>query len=186
MITKTERVELRSVVRGQLKVLRAEIEQRKAELLAEMENRIADRYRDVDEQQQALMWKAHEICEAASREITDLFVGQQAERGLHDDREISVQQPIRVRMEPIEWSKRDRVQLRRAMVAAIEAQIEGALLNLQRQEADLLRTLAVGAIESEEAKAFLTGIPSVAELVPSARLAELEAQFINEQGDSDG
>lgn len=32
-------------------------------------------------------------------------------------------------------------------------------------------------LESEEARAFLADIPSVAELVSGARLAELEAQF---------
>jgi hypothetical protein len=44
---------------------------------------------------------------------------------------------------------------------------------VERQEADLLRTLAVEALESEEARAFLKMIPSVAELVPSTRLNEL-------------
>jgi hypothetical protein len=68
------------------------------------------------------------------------------------------------------------------MVAAIEAQIEGALMRLDREEADLLRTLAIGAIESEEARNFLSAIPTVAELVPASRLAELEASLTIEDG----
>lgn len=179
MITKGERTELRSIVRQQFKVLRSETEQRKAELIAEMEGRISDHYSDVDQKQQDLMWKCNEITEAASRQITDLLRGEEVNRGGLGRRfeEISVNRPIRVQMEPIGWNKEERVQRRRALIAAIEADIKGALMRLERQEADLLRTLAIGAIESEEAQAFLTAIPSVAELVPASRLAELEAQF---------
>jgi hypothetical protein len=187
MITKGERTELRSIVRQQFKVLRHEVEQRQAEMIADLDAQIAQRYADVDKQRQDLMWKAEEICQAASREITDLFKGTGAVKGYADshvrraaqeeDIEVTIQRPVRVGMEPITWSKADRVQLRRAAVARIEADVKGALLNLERREADLLRTLAVGAIESEEARAFLEGIPTVAELVPQARLLELEAQF---------
>lgn len=181
MITKGERTELRSIVRQQFKVLRHEVEQRQAEMLADLDEQIAQRYAQVDAERQALMWKAHEICEAASRELTDLLSGTAAHKGEDHPRllgeEVSVRQPVSVRMERICWSTEDRVQLRRAAVERLEANVKGALLNLERREADLLRTLAVGAIESEEARAFLEGIPTVAELVPAARLAELEAQF---------
>lgn len=178
MITKGERTELRSIVRQQFRVLRAETEQRKHELLAEMEQRIAEHYAATDKQRQDLMWKCHQICEEASRQITDLLIGETVERGgLHGDEEISVKHPITVRMEPIRWSDQEKVQRRRAVAAGIEAQIKAALMQLERQEADLLRTLAVGAIESEEARRFLESIPTVAELVPAARLAELEASL---------
>lgn len=182
MITKAERGELRSIVRQQFKVLRHEVEQRQAELIADLDEKIAERYADVDEQRRQLMWKAHEICEAASRELTDLFCGSDAQHGDADiryradldDREVGVEHPVRCHMDHISWSKADRYQLRRAAVGRIEADVKGALLNLERREADLLRTLAVGAIESAEARAFLEGIPTVAELVPAARLAELD------------
>ena len=187
MITKGERTELRSIVRQQFKVLRHEVEQRQAELVAELDGKIADKYADEDRQQQALMFRAHEICEAAGREITDLLKGSGVVHGYADPHirrageadppEVSIERPVRVSLETVSWSKADRHQLRRAAVARIEAEVKGALLNLERREADLLRTLAVGAIESAEARAFLEGIPSVAELVPAARLLELEAQF---------
>lgn len=183
MITKAERTELRSIVRQQFKVLRAEIGQRQAEMRSEIEARIVERYRDVDEQRAQLTWKANEILDAASREITDLFIGAGADRGdPYRDPEISIERPIRVAMERIAWNTEDRVQLRRAMHSAVEADIRAALLRLDRQEADLLRTLSVGALESAEAQAFLASIPTVGELVPAARLAELEAQFANEDG----
>ena len=112
MITKAERTELRSIVRGQFKVLRAEFVQRQAELLAELEQRIADRYGESDAGRAKVAWRLREIVEEA--------------------------------------------------------------IALDRQEADLLRTLAVGALESEEARAFLAAIPTVGQLVPAARLAELD------------
>lgn len=185
MITKAERTELRSIVRGQFKVLRHEVEQRQAELLADLDSQIATRYADEDRQQQALMFRAHEICEAAGREITDLLKGSGVVHGhaditgrfAEDTPEVSIERPVRVLMETVTWSKADRLQLRRAAVERLQASVKGALLNLERREADLLRTLAVGAIESAEARAFLEAIPTVAELVPAARLLELEAQF---------
>lgn len=177
-ITKTERTELRSIVRQQFKVLRSETEQRKAELIAEMEGRIADHYCEVDKQRQDLMWRCNEIVEEASRQITDLLRGEEVDRGgIRRFEEITVNRPVRVQMEHIAWSQEEKVQRRRALASAIEADIKGALMRLERQEADLLRTLAVGAIESEEARQFLTSIPSVAELVPASRLAELEASL---------
>jgi hypothetical protein len=188
VITKGERTELRSIVRQQFKVLRHEVAQRHAELVADLDEQIAERYANVDEQRRQLMWKAHEICETASRELTDLFSGTGAVKGIagmvgaHDP-EVSVKHPVRCRMEEITWSQADRVQLRRAAMSRLDERVKGALLSLERREADLLRTLAVGAIESEEARAFLTGIPTVGELVPGGRLAELEAQLVNDQGD---
>lgn len=185
MIAKGERTELKSIVRQQFKVLRAEVLQRQAELEAEAEQRIVARYRDVDDKREALTWKIAGVLETASREITDLLQGSNAVHGTErrygwdDDEpvEVSVERPVELHFPTIHWRTEDRVQLRRALVTAIHAEIKGALLQLDRQEADLLRTLAVGALESEEAHKFLTSIPSVAELVPAARLKELEAQF---------
>lgn len=188
MITKGERTELRSIVKGQFKVLRHEVEQRHAEMVADLDEQIAQRYAEVDGQRRALMWRSEEILQACSRELTDLFGGSGAVKG-HDRAaefgdlygqlgpEVSIERPVRVGMEDVTWSKADRAQLRRAATERLAAQVKGAMLNLERREADLLRTLAVGAIESEEARSFLTGIPTVGELVPAARLSELEASF---------
>jgi hypothetical protein len=57
----------------------------------------------------------------------------------------------------------------------LNAKVAAAGVTLQRQEADLLRQLAVDAIETDDARTFLAGIPTVSQLVPATRLAELEA-----------
>jgi len=71
----------------------------------------------------------------------------------------------------------DRTQLHRALVAGVKQQVVAAALALDRQEADLLRALAMEGLESEAARAFLARIPTVAELVPAARLREIEAAY---------
>ena len=75
----------------------------------------------------------------------------------------------------IRWDVTDRLALRHAALKDIEARAAAAVLSLSRQEVDLLEQLARVALESEEAMAFLASIPSVGELVPAARMDELEA-----------
>lgn len=185
MIAKGERTELKAIVKQQFKVLRSELAQRKAEMVADIELRIVDRYREVDEAQEKVMWRVHEIIKDAERQITDLLAGSGARHGdggwyHRDAADVSVETPVELPMPRIHFSSENRTQLHRAMTTAIEADIKGALLRLDRQEADILRTLAVGALESEEAHQFLGSIPTVGELVSAARLAELEAEFATE------
>lgn len=173
MITKTERNELRSIVRQQFKVLRAEVHQRTAELIADLDEQIADRYKDEDEAWGVAVTKANEAALEANRAINDIF------RDLlgpsHGDR-VFVQAVV-------PRQPRDhRALLVRTGMAHLTAQGRAAILRLDREEADLLRKLAIGALESEEAHAFLGAIPTVGQLVSSARLAELEASLGPDEG----
>ena len=170
MITKAERTELRSVVRGQFKVLRSELEQRKAELLADVEGEIVQRFAADDQEWAVAMHKVHEAILQANRDINSaLYDHGFAEKGSTERNWVSMFQAPKQPQEK-------RGDLRQIAHRNIEADMKAALLRLERQEADLLlRTLAVGAIESEEARMFLEAIPTVGELVPVARLAELEA-----------
>jgi hypothetical protein len=63
------------------------------------------------------------------------------------------------------------------MQAGVKAKVKAALHDLEREESVLLEELLVGEIESEEGRAFLSRIPTAAQLVPSSRLAEIERQF---------
>ena len=166
MITKTERNELKAVVRQQMKVLRAEVEQRKAELLADVDEQIVARFSEDDQKWADAAHLAHEAVMEANRKVNDAY------RELTGDRHV---ERMYVQATVPQKPARERIVLRKAAESRIEEQVAGALLKLQRQEADLIRTLAVGALESEEARAFLDSIPTVSELVPAARLAELEA-----------
>jgi hypothetical protein len=177
-----ERRELRSVVRAQFKVLRAEVEQREAELDAEAEHRLMERYRDEDKQVEDLNWRIAQIVGLANREIEDLMREvSDIQDGGRWQQMYSLSAPLARR------SSEDRKQLRSALRAGIKSQVKSAQLSLDRQEADLLKQLAMDGLESDAAQAFLTRIPAVAELVPSQRLREIEAAFDKGRGGgSDG
>lgn len=177
MMTPGERRELRTVVRQRMKVLRADVEQRRMEMLAEAEQRLMERYRDQNKAIEDLNFRIAEVAEQASREITDLIL---AARGEQDG--VSIRRPVRLNTPRISSQIEDRSQLHRAMVAGIEAQVKNAQLTLDRQEADLLQTLALSSIETDAAREFFAQIPSVAELVPAARLREIEAAFDDASG----
>ena len=168
MITKTERTELRQIVRQQFKVLRAELEQRQVEMIAGLEDEIAEKFRADDEQWAALQHRVHELVMEANRGINDaLYESGYTDRGTTERMWLSVR--------PMSKPDGSRIELRRHAQSRIAAQVKAAQLDLDRREADTLRSLAVGAIESEEARTFLESIPTVGELVPTTRLAELES-----------
>lgn len=169
MITKAERTELRSITRQQFKVLRAEVAQRQAEVLADAEGQISERYADQDKAWSDASQQAHEVILEANRRLNDIY------RALDPAWSESMIVMGRLPLQPA----RRRTELRVIAGATITAKVKAALLQLDRQEADLLRHLAVGALESDEAHAFLQGIPAVGELVPTSRLAELEASLGN-------
>lgn len=177
MIPKGERTELKSIVKQQFRVLRAECEQRQAELLANVEDEMRTRFATDDQAWNTCTHKVHEAVMEANRAINDALheAGYQA-RGATE--RMWVQTPH------IRKPQEDESQLRRVAHSHINEQTRAAKLALDRQEADMLRTLAIGAIESEEARAFLQSIPVVGELIPAARLAELEAR-LTEQSDTE-
>jgi len=173
LIPPGERRELRSVVRQQFKVLRTEVKQREAELIAQGEARLVERYRDEDKRIDDLNWKLTEIGREAQRQIDDLL----REHSTSEDGGQWGRRPGEVSIRAVSRKSEDRVQLHRAFEAGVKEQVRNALFLLDRQEADLLRTLALESLETPQARAFLDRIPTVAELVPSARLREIESAF---------
>lgn len=171
-ITPGERRELRSVVRQQMKALRAEVAQREIELSAEVETRLAERYRADDARADEFARRARELTREANNKMEALLAdfaedfagGKWVGKPLFDTPRVY-------------RTHEDRKQLRTAMLAGIKTQARQALLELDRQEADLLRDLALDGLETSAARAFLGRIPTVAELVPSKRLREIEAEF---------
>lgn len=167
-----ERRELRAVVRAQMKVLRAEVAQREIELRAEVEARLVERYRDEDRRNDALNREIADIHADANQQLREALTEfEDLADGGTWRRVTGFQAPYISRKES------DRRQLRDALLAGIRVQVRQALLALDRQEADLLRDLAIEGLETAAARAFLGRIPSVAELVPTKRMREIEAEF---------
>jgi predicted nucleic acid-binding Zn ribbon protein len=163
-ITNAERTQLRSVIRQQFKVLRSEVELRRVELAADLERALTIRFTDHDKRWGDAIFLVQEAGREANRKANDII------RGLMDD--WKEQEVIATRS--INTPTQERTQLRRDGIAHIDADVRAALVTLDRQEADLLRRLAEGALESDEARAFLGTIPTVASLVPGTRMLELE------------
>lgn len=181
MISKAERAELRSVVRQQFKVLAAEVQQRRAELVADADRQVAARYADDDKAWREAEWLIDEAAREANRKANDVMRGLLGDAWpvSHDKVLVSTSMQRIRQMQPLEA----RTEARGAMVRRIDAQVRQAQLALARQEANLLTDLASDAVESAEARAFLRRIPTVSELVPAVRLAELEQRLAEQGGD---
>lgn len=179
LMSKSERAELRSVTRQQFKVLRDEVRQREKELLATIEAEMADRYREQDKARADVGFVLGQIALEANRKANDLLREHADATGgepAPDGHDFNLFHQPKIR-----WPENDRYSLREQAHRELTARVSGAVARLNRQEADLLRELALDAIESEEAHRFLANIPSVSELVPATRLAALEASL----GDDD-
>lgn len=166
-MNKGERDELRRLVRQRSKVLREEVKARTAELAADVEQKLIARFYDRDEQRLEAEREIQGIIDEANAKIGEAL-------GKVDMKLTGIGRSM---LPPahIFWDQSDRHALRTAAIKDIEARAAAAILNLSRQEVKLLEELARGALESEEAMAFLASIPSVGELVPAARMEELEA-----------
>jgi len=170
-ITKGEREELRRVVRGDFKALRLEIGVRRAELLADIERAIAMRFRANEDAIAAADLEITGIVREANARISRVL--ETAARSA-DGYELRWQ-PLATPL--LRWERQQRDELRRAMIADLDARIIAAQATMARQENNLLKELSTGALSSPSATAFLERIPTVAALVPESRLAELEEAF---------
>lgn len=169
MITKGERTELRSLIRQRFRVLRSEVIQRQAELEAELQARVTARFADEDKAWADGMFLIEEAAREANRKANDILRGMNLEGLDMDGKDFQI-----VVTRSINKPHSGRTNLHREGLARIAAQVKAAFAQLDRQEVDLLTRLAAGALESDEARAFLGEIPTVSTLVPADRLLQLE------------
>lgn len=176
MMTKADRAELRSLIRQRFKVLRADVAQREKELYSELEERLNERCDNDDKAWSDVMFIIGQAVDEADRKANDAVVGLVGRDAWpHSQHLVRSYELASIRRAVIGHDQGDeRVQLRRQGRAKIEATVKGAMLQLDRQEVDLLEQLTTGALESDEARNFLGQIPTVSQLVPTARLFALE------------
>jgi predicted phage gp36 major capsid-like protein len=175
VITKGERAELRSLIRQRFKVLRADVEARKAELAAELDERVNLKFAADDKAWADAMFLIGEAVREANRKANDIL------RGLNlDALDTSREHEIVIHRSIMKPTAERNVLLRNG-TRRIEAQVKSAQLQLDRQEAELLTRLVATGLESEEARAFLGEIPTVSALVPADRLLELERSLQDDE-----
>lgn len=168
-MSKSERTELQRLVRQRFKLLREEVRGRQAEMAAEIDHAVVAKHQDRDEARAEVQRTVNRITEKANAEVDETIKAAGYNRTGSASGWYS--SPI------IRWGDDGRHEQRRALVSDLEAKVKQAHLRLDREEVDLLQALAIGALESDEAREFLGRIPTVAELVPASRMEELEASL---------
>lgn len=178
-ITPGERRELKAVVKQQMRVLRTEVAQRQTELDAEAARRVVEHFRAEDDMLDELHRNIARIAADANRQLEDLL----AEHESRTDGGVWSYRPAFQAPRVGRRNERERRDMQAAMRTEIQRQVTRAKLQLDRQEADLLKSLAADALESDAARRFLDSIPTVAQLVPAERLTEVESQFGSQDAD---
>jgi hypothetical protein len=166
-MTKGEREELVKLVKARTRVAGRVVDQRAAELLADVERQLATEYKVTD-----AAWS--DLTAAAARAV------QEADRGLAERcRALGIPEECRPRLS-FSWFERGqnlfkdrRDELRRVAVIRIEALAEAARVEIEQKALDGLTLLIAGGLESSEAKAMLTAIPTPEALMPKIDLASL-------------
>lgn len=178
-MNKTERDELRRVIRTQLKVLRADVTAREAELKTDLEAKITAHFAASNKEWEDFKFTLRQVLDAANREGNDLarsFYGNES-WGLDADQTL-FGLISHVLSKP---GVGQETQMRREGYARISEQVAQALQRLNRLEADLTKELAITALESADARAFLARIPEVSELVPADRVAQIVADISGQE-----
>lgn len=168
-MNKSEREELRRLLRSRFKVLRADVTARQAELEVELGKQVEAEFAAGDRAYDDAMYKIGLAADEANRQVNNIgreLWGREEWGEKHDRRLISVG-----RIE--KPGKAERLRSTIVGQAEIERRVKTALLELDRQENQLLTELATSALESAEGREFFNRIPSVTELVPAYRLREL-------------
>jgi hypothetical protein len=167
-MTKGERAELRAAVRLQFKVLRTEVAQRRAEILADLATEIDAEYTAHKKIEEDVQFQVNQAVLECNRKINDILYEHELQaRG--DSEAVFVRL-----MQPVTFAGPDRQRKTIVADAKLNVQVREALTALDRQEADMLRKLTLDALEGDEARAFFESIPTVSALVPVTRLIELE------------
>ena len=175
-MSNAERAELRSLVKRRMKVLRADVTARESELRAEVHNSVRTQMEGEDALWAQIEHALQEAESAANRAANDAMRQVLGDRWKHERRLVQSVNANQVRAAVREHqpeSTPDRNRLVREAERQIETMVKDAQRKLERIETDLLTELTIGALESEEAKAFLARIPTVGELVSAERLREI-------------
>jgi len=165
---KTERDELAKVVRLRARVAKADVDQRQAQLLADVEGRLAASFDAHDEVWADLTMLADE----GIRKLDDELARRCDELGVS----LEFRPFLRV-----QWYGRGanaeqarRAELRKVAERQLEASGRKAKLEVDKRTAELLTALHTDGIDSEKARNFLAAMPSIEQLMPKIQIPELE------------
>lgn len=175
-MNKTERTELRGIIRRRIKVLRADVEARRRELYLDIDAQLDREYEAATKRWNDLQFVVGQVIDEANRKVNDLYRDHYG-RSVWGDKVDQNLVGSRAPGGPVASQMKDKMSRR----AKVDATVAAAYVELDRKEADLLEELATGALESAEAQEFLARIPKVSDLVPASRVEELVANVLDEE-----
>jgi len=175
-ISPADRRELVSVIRLRANVAKSDIEARRASLLADFEEQISAQYEVDDERWASITAKADQFIKDADEQIrvacTAAGIPEQFRPGII----------LRWYNRGENAMKERRTELRRAAERRLEAQAKKAKVEVDRTEAQLRSDLASRSVTSDQARAFIAGLPSVDALMPRLDLKAIDAATPNRHG----
>ena len=170
MMTNKEREELSKLVNRRARVAKAGVDQRKAELLANVEAQLAAIYKPADHP----VWKEADEAAQAAVEEANAKIAEVCER-------LGVREEFRPGID-VYWYGRGenaaasrRTELRRLAERRLDAEAKKAKVVIEAGAVEMLTTLVSGLLESAEAKSFLELMPSPEGLMPPIEIGELES-----------
>ncbi len=168
-MSKGEREELKSLTRQRARVAKGGAEARAAAVLADVEAQLAAVYKADDEAFRDLSAHAEQKVAALDAEL--------AERC----REMGIQEGFRPRLTCGWWGRGEnaanarRVELRKVAERRVQADSRAAKLAIEAAALEVLTELTAAALTTDEARAFLSKLPTVAELMPTLDVRQLAA-----------
>jgi len=167
-ITSKEREGLEKLVRQRARVLKADVEHRKAELLAEAEAQLARKYDQYD----AAWADAAKMADEAAEEVNAKVEAEMERRGV--PKEFWPRGSFYWSSRGSNASKERRAELRRVAQMQAEEYAKRAKLAIENDVLERQTTLIAGLLETSEAKAFLDAMPKPEALMPHMELSDLE------------
>lgn len=171
-MTKTERDALTSLVKQRFRLLRQDIEVRKAEMIADLDRRLDTQFAAAAKSWDDTMYQIQLARDECNRQVNDHLRSYCATIGHeYPDKADYNMVEIRAFLNPVPGQRLTAKKQAMTDIDAVEAK---ARYELARVENQLLTDLLTDALESNDAKVFMARIPAVSALmVPTARLAEL-------------
>ena len=165
-----ERRELKSLVRARMKVLRAEVDDKHAEQLANIHQRVAAKFADDNRRFSQLERELERLTATTNEDFREIM-------SRYSD-VADTQRGNNITKPWVSRKNRGRSVFERALTTAIHSERHKALLALDRLEADLITRLALDALKTEAAQAFVREIPALDTLMPGTRIEEIENNFV--------
>jgi hypothetical protein len=171
-LTRTERKDLSELVKMQMRVAKAEVDARKAELLAEFEEQLATEFEARDERWEEFFLEGKQAVERANAEIQKAMARSGIPEKFRGGLGVSWY-PRGENLDP-----RRRMELRRVGQTKIDAHAKLAKAQIEAAGVQALTELAVEGLTSNAAQAWIQRLPTAVELLPhtTLKLAEIEAE----------